>query len=422
MMTNTIRTILSAIVLSLVASSAMAAERTYCFELLFKDDRTDCPVTGDPGVRRACVQDDYNFVSAPDGDYTHPRGALIEVWDRDDVGSDEYIGTWFLSGSSGGCVTFEWENSTYDLGEPDPDPYVIWRSEVRGTGGGPHVLAVDASDSPYGGVSFRPSALTDCEAGASCWQPGLGLVTRDSTTELGGRAMSLDSAQHMLEVYSSILEASDINMRWPMGGSVAIDQTTFEVASDRATMAQSVTHELGHVLHMQQYDLNGLSSDCSLNGSGHTLTDPEFESCATAEGFAGYVAAVSLWDPENDLSAPSRFGFDFVDATPFDAVCANNSGIEGQVVKAFWDLDDDTSEPAVAPSTRDDEKNSNTLDIAERWAVFPAGTGNREKEESDVDGPNNWDYHINSNTWWSNLEGTRHTLMGHNCLGTQDTN
>lgn len=35
---------------------------------------------------------------------------------------------------------------------------------------------------------------------------------------------------------------------------------------------------------------------------------------------------------------------------------------------------------------------------------------------------NLWDYHINSQAWWSNLDETRQTLLGHNCLGTQDTN
>ena len=420
---NTYRQIALSLALTLLASAAQAAERTYCFELLIKDDRTDCPIPGDPGARRPCLQDSYVFASAPDGEYTHPTGAIVEVWDFDDNGTpDEYIGTWFLSGSNGGCVTFEWENSTYDLGELDPDPYVIWTSEVRSTNGGAHVRAIDPADVPYGGVSFRPSALMDCEAGAACQQPGLGLVTRDSSTELGGRAMSLDSAQHMLQVYSSILESSDIDMRWPMSGSRALTQTLFEVASDRATMAQSPTHELGHVLNFQQFDLNGLASDCSLGGSGHALDVAEFESCATAEGFAGYVAAVSLWDPQNGASQPSRFNIDFVDATPLEAICSDNSGIEAQVVKAFWDLDDSTSEAAIAPSTRDDEKDSNTLDIASRWSVFAPGTSNREEEESDANGPNNWDYHINSQGWWANLDGTRHTLMGHNCLGTQDTN
>jgi hypothetical protein len=148
----------------------------------------------------------------------------------------------------------------------------------------------------------------------------------------------------------------------------------------------------------------------------------EFESCATTEGWAGYVAAVSLWDPQNNSSAPARFSIDYVTATPLEAVCADNTGLEAQVTKAFWDLDDDEDEAGVAPSTIDDEKDSDTLTIAERWSVFANGTGNREDQENDPDGVNLWDYHINSQTFWSNLEGTRHTIMGHNCMGTQDTN
>lgn len=33
-----------------------------------------------------------------------------------------------------------------------------------------------------------------------------------------------------------------------------------------------------------------------------------------------------------------------------------------------------------------------------------------------------WPGLINSQAWWANLDETRQTLLGHNCLGTQDTN
>jgi len=59
---------------------------------------------------------------------------------------------------------------------------------------------------------------------------------------------------------------------------------------------------------MQEIVRDGLQDDCSLNGNGHTLTGTEYESCATAEGWAGYVAITSLWDPENISSVPSRWG------------------------------------------------------------------------------------------------------------------
>jgi len=415
-------TLLAAVAAGAAGSSASAATRTYCFELLFKDDRIECPTPSDPGAKRACHQEFHNFSSQPDGDYTHPVGALVEVWDKDDTSDDELIGTFILVSPTGGCATFDWEGASYQNGETDPDPYVIWKSEVRGTAGGPHVVARDMADVRYGGVTWRANALTNCTSGASCDQPGYLLVTTDSTTERGGRAMSLDSSQHMLETYSSILESDDINMRWPSTGSAAFDQTTYEVAEDRGDQPQSACHELGHVLQMQQFDDDSLVNDCSLNGGGHSLNVEEFESCATTEGWAGYVAAVSLWDPQNNSSAPARFGIDFVTATPLEAVCSDNAGIEAQVVKSFWDLDDDENEAAAAPAGQDDEKDSDTIDIAERWSVFNSGTNNREDDESDADGVNLWDYHINSQSWWSNLDGTRHTLFGHNCLGTQDTN
>ena len=62
---------------TLAGGSAGADTRTYCYELVFKDDRYDCPVAGDPGVRRACQEDFYNWASAPDGEYTHPVGGYV---------------------------------------------------------------------------------------------------------------------------------------------------------------------------------------------------------------------------------------------------------------------------------------------------------------------------------------------------------
>ncbi|MCY1023554.1 hypothetical protein [Pyxidicoccus sp. MSG2] len=412
----------AALAVSLLAPAASAATRTYCFELLLKDERIDCPTPSDPGAKRACHQEFHNFTTQPDGDYTHPVGALVEIWDKDDTSDDEYIGTWILVNPTGGCATFEWEGASYFKGETHPDPYVVWKSEVRGTAGGPHVVARDLANNRYGGVTWRPNAVANCQSGAACNQPGYLLVTTDSTTERGGRAMSLDSSQHMLQVYSSILEAEDIDMVWPESGSAAFNQNKYQVSGTRGDQAQSAAHELGHVLQMQQFDEDDLASDCSFNGSGHSLELTEHESCATAEGWAGYVAIASLWDPENPGSAPSRFGSDFVEAEPIAPVCTDNKGLEAQVVKAFWDLDDSDNELAEAPAGQDDQKNSTTLDIALRWAVFPDGTANRQDGESDPDGVNLWDYHINSQSWWANLDETRQTLLGHNCMGTQDTN
>lgn len=414
--------LITTVLLSALASSASAATRTFCFDLLLKDDRIECPTPTDPGAKRACHQEFHNFTTQPDGDYTHTVGALVEIWDKDDTTDDELIGTFILTSPTGGCAEFEWENTSYDKNEDDPDPYVIWTSEVRGTAGGPNVVARDLSNNRYGGVTWRGSAVTNCQAGADCNQGVYLLVTTDSTTERGGRVMSLDSAQHMLEVYSSILESDDIDMLWPSTGSQANDQNEFEVSETRGDQPQSPTHELGHVLQMQQFDENNLTNDCSLGGSGHFIGVAEFESCATTEGWAGYVAAVSLWDPQNNSSAPARFGVDYVDATPLDPVCSDNAGIEGQVTKAFWDLDDDENEAAQPPSGNNDEKDSDTITIAARWGVFPNGTNNREDQESDSDGVNLWDYHINSQSFWFDLEGTRNTLLGHNCMGTQDTN
>jgi hypothetical protein len=405
-----------------VASQARAATRTLCYELVAKDDRFDCPLSTDPGVLRACQEDFYNWAGAtPDGDYTHPVGAYLEVWDHDDTTPDEYIGTWIIGDTGPRCVVFEWEGEAYQNGEANPDLYVKWKSKVRGTPGGPSVQAVDLSGSAYGGVTWRAAHLTDCNAGAVCTVPGYLIVSSDTTTELGGRAMALDSAQHMLEVYQSIMDSDDIEMGWPAAGSAAFDRTYFEVAETRADQGQSPAHELGHLLQMQKFAQDDLVNDCSLNGSGHALSGvAEYESCVSTEGWAGYVAAVSFWDPENVGSQPSRFSVDFEEPTPLESVCTDNTGIEGQAIKGFWDVDDLNNELAAAPAGLDDGKDSTSLFIADGWLQFANGTANRENDESDVDGVNLKDYYFNNETLFFLPVETKQSLLGHNCLGTMD--
>jgi hypothetical protein len=418
-------TIRFALVFALALSAqAFGATRTLCYELVFKDDRFDCPVTGDSGVRRACQQDFYNWAGGtPDGEYTHPLGATLEVWDHDDVGPDEYIGTWIIVGSGQGCVTFDWEGEAYQNGESNPDLYVKWKSRVRASAGLPVVQAVDLTGNDYGGVTWRAAHLVDCLAGATCTMPGYLIISSDTTTELGGRAMALDSSQHMLELFQSGMDTGQINMGWPAPGSAAFDRGYYEVDETRADQGQSPAHELGHVLQMQKFGQDTLQNDCSLNGSGHSLSGTqEFESCVTTEGWAGYVAAVSFWDPEVTTSAPARFNVDFEEPTPLEAVCTDNTGIEGQAIKGFWDLDDANNEPFSLPAGLDDAKDSDTNFIADRWETFLNGTANRQNDENDVNGVNLKDFYFNNESSFALPVETKQSLLGHNCMGTMDAN
>ena len=409
---------------TLAGASAGADTRTYCYELVFKDDRFDCPVTGDAGVRRACQEDYYNWVNSPDGDYTHPVGGYLEIWDWDDsaLSPDDYIGTWVIGGTGRRCVTFEWEGAAYANGESNPDLYVKWKSKVRATPGGPAVQAVDLAGTEYGDVTWRAAHITDCQSGSNCDQPGYLLVSTDTTTERGGRVMALDSSQHMLQVYWSLLDGDQIDMGWPAAGSASIDRHYFEVDQTRADQAQSPAHELGHTLQKQLFGQDNLTNDCSLNGAGHSLTSTEFESCVTTEGWAGYVAAVSLWNPQTTGSAPARFGVDLEDGTPIEAVCADNTAIEAQAVKGFWDLDDDPAEPVGAPAVNPDTNDSDTVFLAGLWANFANGTSNRENDENDVNGVNLKDYYQNNSALFAFPLDAKQSLLSHNCMGTMDPN
>ena len=417
---------LIALALLFQAGAAQAATRTICYDLLFKDERTDCPTSADAGVRRACQENDYNFTSAPDGTYTHPVGSHIEIWDRDWNSDDEYIGTWYIGGTGTRCVTFEWEGASYSKGEANPDIYIKWKSKTQATvTGAKTVQAIDDTGANQPNISWRSYQFDNCTRGSTCTFPYYLLISTDATTERGGYAQVLDSTQHALEVYNSYLD-HNIEVVYPGPSSFASSQTKFTIggtsADNRALMAQSSTHEMGHVLQMQLFNQNYLRNNCNLGGSTHSLTSEEYESCATTEGWAGYVAAVSLWNPNNTGSRPSRWGLDFENATPFSSTCSDNGSYELQVIRAFWDLDDANNEAASSPAAIDDLYNSSSTFIASGWGQFANGTGNRDDYESGNDGVNVWDYYYNNSSRFGNATNARHTLLYHNCLSSQATN
>lgn len=414
------------LLMALTGVHAYAAEREVCFRMKFADARTDCPTTTTTGALRGCTSGNTDMV-----------GHFVEAWDKDagDGSGDEYIGVWWLSAGGTQCITFEWENASSSLGEVDPDVYLKYVNKVRATSGtSVTVEATDSAGNAHSKTSWRDGngsnadayVAQNCQAGSACQilsGGGWMIPTSDTASQRAKRIMALDSVQHALQVYGSVLDENVI-MRYPCdpngcGSSRAISQTVFDIDDDSSVTSGKVApHELGHVLQMQMFDRNGLRDDCSLNGAGHSLTSIEYESCATTEGWANYVAAVSWYNPANSGSVPMGWGYNFETATPIHTSSCSNSGhTELQVAKAFWDLDDANNEAGVAPAVGDDLKNSTSSFISTAWKQFPDGTGNGADQESDRDGVNAKDYFRNNQTRFSGA--FEETFLNHNCLNHQ---
>ena len=177
---------------------------------------------------------------------------------------------------------------------------------------------------------------------------------------------------------------------------------------------------------LREYKQDGLGGVC-LDGEWDYIT-PNTESCATAEGWASYVAAVSWYNP-NDSGADPEVGgmtLNVERATPWRwDDCEANRGLPIQAVKGFWDLDDANNEDGYGVAgENDDSMNYTSTTLLDYWDKFPSGSDNREDEEADADGPNLWDYGWNAwntGSGWGPFENYE-TLLYHNCTGAQDFN
>jgi hypothetical protein len=407
--------------LLLCTSGAAAATRTVCFDFKIADNRVDCPRAA-TGVKRACDPNDLNDPSDGEVDAV---GHLYELWDKDDGSDDDYIGTWRIAGSGPRCVTFEWENSSYDHGEDDPDVYMKYINRVKGTASGVAVIAVEANGSAPPVTTWRDGPDSDpdrwvarnCRAGAACaMYSGRLIATTDAGSERGQRLLALDSAQRALQTFGSLF-SQDVRMHYPgddPSTSYADDRNDFHVRESGADEGMVAVHELGHVLQMQLFGEDDLRDEC---GSSHALDSIETNSCATTEGFADYAAVVSWWDPNNSGSQPWGWAFDFEDATLTSSTCATNADIEGQVARAFWDLDDVDEDDFEAgegdAAAWPDTVHHSTVEIAEGWRYFATGTDNREDYETGADGVNMLDYYFNNDHRFTDIYTS---FIGHNCL------
>ena len=429
----------------LFSGAALAATRTVCFNLTFREGRTtaNSPSDSEPGNKRGRHADDTP---------TPAVGHLYELWDKDSDGADEFIGRFIKTTDGRGCTTFEWENADISVhkGEANPDVYVKYINEVRHTGLlGNKVRAVDETESPYPDISWRngdgvdPDAFVavDCTAGASCdiVPPGVSLgITVSNTTSRSDRVLALDTAQRALETFNAEFDyASDgvIDMIFPCVNGVtpgstcpglasAVDRDTFIInGTAGATNGRSSAHELGHLLHFIELGRDSLAFDYSLSGSSWSRTAPEHESAAVMEAWADFVSVASWWDDENPASLPRVSSLQVEDAAPFATNCSDNSGLALQVTKGFWDLIDSNNEGAALPAVWGDSFNTSPRAVSDGWSRFGNGTGNRDDNEpaaSDPDGRNLRDYFHNNELVFGS--GFFTTLMNHNCTGTQDDN
>lgn len=253
--------------------------------------------------------------------------------------------------------------------------------------------------------------------------------TNNVAGNYGQAILALDSAQRTMEIYNSRLDDGTIWIEHPTDESNcntgrAINRTLVCLPSGLADDGDRATHELGHVLQMQEFNQNNLRN--AITGGSWSATSQEYESGATTEGWAVYASVVAWWNPANTLAVPLYSGTNIELNTPINGTCNTNRLIPGQVAKSFWDLDDANNEAAAAPATGADGTNLATLTISAGWDNFADGTGNQQDYEwnnpistpdgtLDVDAVNARDYDTNYN-----VNDT--TFFNHNCLAGQSAN
>lgn len=424
MKSSTISAMLGLVVLAATVD-VLAAQREVCFRMQLRDDRFNCAESSETGARRPCNP----------GGYVDMVGHQVELWDKDWSGDDEYIGTWYIGGGGTQCMSFEWENADYSKGEANPDLYLRYINRVNRTGYSNYIYVrgVNTDNSAAAATTWRNGQAGDperyvamnCQAGRTCsiLSTGSLVPTNDVASDRGLRIMALDSAQHALQAVGEVMDGH-INLQYPGQAdcptSCAPDRGLIKITQARGGNGSNVTHEVGHVVQMQEFNQDWLRDDCSRGGDGHSLTSLEHESCATTEGWGNYIALVSWYEPNNAGSVPIGWGRDFETATLQFATCSDNAHNEIQTGKAWWDLDDWNNEAGTGAANGDDDRLAyGTTDIVTGWRQFDDGSGNREDGESGADGVNMRDYWGNNSGRFT-AAGAFETLVRHNCLQDQD--
>lgn len=413
---------------------------TYCVRLEYHDYYAGVPVApftnGMDGWR-------------PKGDTTSRAadGFVVELWDRDPDGSDEFLGTWMLDywlpTTQWACIAFDWSTWMNLEFESLPDPYIVSRYAAR-----PNDLSSDfevklcasrgtGSNCTLGGEmsrSWRTQYNNDCNG--TCYSPVLNFGNENVSPN--STAMVLASAQRFARVFGNSAPLQGQRTLFWMGGTECVITCTspsnciYNACSyednwvswpETFNLTWSVAaHELGHSIHQFALGLNYLPGiGCPIP---HGFTTPNNESCANTEGWANYVATRTWWNPDNALSNP-KLGSVEIEAGglgPWDpsgctASTSSNEDLEVQVTRALWDMRDVFNEGAVAPSTAPDSLSVSDEVLMAGWSDFSPGLSNHQLLEvssgEDIFNFRDYMYYIYPYVVDSDLDDT---VLGRNCV------
>lgn len=157
-------------------------------------------------------------------------------------------------------------------------------------------------------------------------------------------------------------------------------------------------HEFGHVLHRHSQD--GVAQhnyDWGDYSEGwHSWTSAEWEETVLHEGIANFVSTSSFYGP--GASDPMYHSYHVSEAPNGggDPVCVEShfpdgsppERNEGNYTRYMWDIFDSVNDDAWT-----DSLNLSSSTVFAKYYLFPSGTSNRQRSESDYDGPNVWDYY-----------------------------
>lgn len=421
---------------SLLCSSSASADQ-YCFTIKFKSDYENCPGnTTSMFWEPACT-----FLwSVPE---RSPRKLVVELWDKDNTNSDDFIGEYTLNPSTeeatSFCLGFTWDGVA--RGEAAPDVYLRTRFEVRdGSGSSFSSKACESDNSPNDSCSneaienWRNYAVTNC---VSCTSPVTLVFNSDPAGYYNRIAMVMHSAAAFEDRFASSTHRQNNHYYWIdgdacSGACVYAQRKWISMPLSSARRWGTPTHEAGHLMHKQALDENGFPGQpcgCSggvCNPNGHSMTGASNERCATTEGFAHYIHAVSWWNPSASASRPEKDGYSIEGGGgTTSSSCFTNSEIELEVARTFWDYDDSNNEGTQgAPASGDDSSNRPTSSILQVWRDFPNGTANHASDEDEDANPSStWpedacnleDYAANAN------DSQFNDAMDHNATSCQQT-
>lgn len=425
--------------LLLSALDALAANRTVCGTVKFKDIRDNCDGCGDErdGQINPCGLSTYQYAGY----------LVVHLWDYDPSSNDEYIGSYYINGYGSFCITFPWEGESYHLGETDPDPYFKMEWDWKVQYGWVNMKLYPGGTEPSA-ISWENNYYLNCTTSGRCWLPSTNYISTSSTSDQTYLANLADSGAHAMKAFGNSAgdaRMQSIIMRYCDQGDVDggcktglpyWNDTFFNITLNHADNPYVPPHEMGHVYQSQLFEGDGPGtwSYCKNQTPpptcSHGLESVEYDKVATSEGWANYVAARAWWDPDDSDSEPCFSGCSFESGVPVHDdqgdTCDDNRGIELLAARGFWDLDDarEDCSSSPAPYRCDNIDLDSRFDIAYNWLHFSNGTSNRQEQEGDYDGTNLWDYWKNGDDedFWDDTTETWTTLVDLQCQYGMDYN